>query len=144
MVATRFDRLIRDLATNTHRRTLLQATVALGAGRFGAAFMAETAEAKNKKKRCRTLKQGCQPGNKKKKCCQGLGCAKKFGLGDFFCCKQIQATCTDISECCSDLDCAGVTGLEGDRCCKSVQSQCHVKADCCGNLACVAGKCANS
>lgn len=97
-----------------------------------------------KKKRCKTLKQGCQPGNKKKKCCtkQGLSCAKKFGLGAPYCCKQIQATCTDISECCSDLDCAPVTGLAGDRCCKSVQSQCRVKTDCCGDLTCVAGKCA--
>jgi hypothetical protein len=93
--------------------------------------------AKKRKKPCRRLKQGCQPGNRNKRCCKKLACGEIAGLGGHHCCRPLRGLCEAKSDCCGDLDCFTIGGLVGEtRCCVEVDGDCAIDQDCCGNLTC--------
>lgn len=108
---------------------------------------AEAKHGKGKhKKRCKKLKQGCQPSNKHKKCCkkQDLICGEILGLGGKHCCRKVQGECSDASDCCGDFICDQANGKDAEKtfCCGAAERDCGGNDDCCIGFSCFNGKCA--
>lgn len=55
-------------------------------------------DARNKKKRCKTLRQSCNPAGRR--CCDGRTCGGDPALGRF-CCKQGGEPCRGNGDCCN-------------------------------------------
>jgi hypothetical protein len=93
---------------------------------------------RKRKKRCKKLKQGCNPGGVKKSCCKGrdLACAEFPNLSGNRCCRKARGSCQDAEDCCGDLSCEGIPGLAGARCCGSNGMACSTTQRCCGAFAC--------
>ncbi len=115
-----FDRITRTLASSAPRRATLRATAAAALAGMSASIGGQITEAKknrkNKKKRCRDLRQKCGGG---KKCCNGSGLVK---------CREV----TDPLK----PQCDGVSGR---RCCGLDGAKCDANGDdcqCCEGLRC--------
>ena len=101
MEGTRFDVLMRRLATTDSRRGAVKNLAAAGLG-LGLLPAPGGEARKKRKKRCRRLLAFCKP-NGKRKCCNDLVCSTR---GDAHQCRKgLGESCADSNECASILLC---------------------------------------